>query len=456
MSLRIKRNYSIAVLIFAVFIILSYACSITLGEGDRDAYMVPACVVVMTLILYYAFKGLCKSRMVVLAVSLSWLFRIVLIPIDIATGLTRQPDQWGFLESAKRIAVGEAGSSNIAWINFINVEYTVFGISPFIVKLSNAFIGMIGIAIVMRCMREMKLTHRTYNMMSVILALSPMTILHGVTALREPVYYLSVSISVYCLWKWCVSGRTNALIAALLALVPAIYFHNGHIFIAIAYVVMFFVYKRRNRSKRIIIFVPIICVVVALLFHYAGSIKGGYFGALLDPNGIVEGFIKYVSSSNGYNSNGNSSYLIWTVNVAGLPQIILYTPLRMLYFIFGPMVWDVRRAEDALAVVCDSTIFLYLAYMLLKIRRRYGKKKSELKMIMPERWMFLVIGVFTIVIFSVPFAWGTITYGTAIRHRNCLLPLVCILIGICRDFLYSRHTYDFGNEDVRQNVGGYL
>ena len=454
MTIHIKQNYSIAVLVFAIYIFVCYAVSIIPSEGNHDTIMIPACIAVMTLVLYFLFKGLCKSRMVMTAVLFSWILRIILIPIDIATGLTRQPDQWGFLEAAKSISMGETGSSNIAWINFINVEYTFFGISAFIVKLINAFVGMIGIAIVMRCMKEMKLSHRTYKMMSVILAVSPMTILHSVTALREPVYYLSVSISIYCLWKWCKSGKTNAFISSLIALIPAIYFHNGNVFIAFAYVVMFFAYRRGGNLKKIIIFCPLICVGAALLFYYTRSINGGYFGALLNSNGIVEGLIKYVNSSNGYNAEGNSSYLIWTINVTSLSQIILYTPLRMVYFIFGPMIWDIRRVVDLFAFLGDSTIFLYLAYLLLKIRKHYGKRKNKLKTIMLERWMFLKIGVLTILLFSLPFSWGTITYGTAIRHRNCLLPWVCILIGICRDFLYNRPIYDFENKNVKSNMEG--
>lgn len=395
--------------------------------------MIVLWIVCFTIILAGVFQKLCITSNTKLIVILSWIIRIILVPIDMVTNITRQPDQFMFLGEAERVFSGEIESSVQDYSNLIALAYKIFGLSPLLIKLSNAFIGMLGLAVALHCMRRLSIEGKTYEIVTAMLAFSPITIFISVTALRDPIYYLSVTLSFFYFIKWVQEKRNIDFIITILVLVPSIYLHFGHAVIACVYFAIFFLSRRGKRTNRSIVKI-ILCLIgfVGLPLVLRSRITGQV--SMVLNGSFTQGLISYVSTSNVANSTGNSAYLEGTLDVNSFWQIILYTPLRMLYFLLSPMIWDISRGSDLLAFMTDSVVFIFAGVLFYQLHRKYKKAHRSLRRENPELWLILVSGIAVILAFSVPFGWGTITAGTAIRHRNCLLPLTCLMIAICKNY----------------------
>ena len=105
----------------------------------------------------------------------------------------------------------------------------------------------------------------------------------------------------------------------------------------------------------------------------------------------------------------------------GLTGIValLVAPLKMFYFMFSPIPLDWRGFGDIASFMFDSSIYVFLVGATI-----YGLFKSD----MPLRnkiFILLFIGI-TVLVYS----YGTQTAGTAMRHRNKIIPLLLITFAI--------------------------
>ena len=92
-------------------------------------------------------------------------------------------------------------------------------------------------------------------------------------------------------------------------------------------------------------------------------------------------------------------------------ELVWQSPIRLTYFLFAPFPWMVAEVSDIFGLV-DSALFFYLVARV--VRRRKG---------LPDRpATVLALGVFAAM--AVVVALGVSNYGTALRHRNKMLPLL--------------------------------
>ncbi len=82
--------------LIAVFIITSLISAVVNGLGDSEGIKIFSdilWVLSLSFILYFIFKELSISNHLFLLIALSWILRILLIPLDMVKGIARQPDQ---------------------------------------------------------------------------------------------------------------------------------------------------------------------------------------------------------------------------------------------------------------------------------------------------------------------------------------------------------------------------
>jgi len=95
-------------------------------------------------------------------------------------------------------------------------------------------------------------------------------------------------------------------------------------------------------------------------------------------------------------------------------DIVLQTPVRVIYFLFMPFPWKVSGLADFIGFI---DVFLYailIVYTAKAFRNldKYGR--------------FILLTILSVALVEiVVFAWGTSNFGTAIRHRQ---KVVCLLI----------------------------
>jgi hypothetical protein len=147
------------------------------------------------------------------------------------------------------------------------------------------------------------------------------------------------------------------------------------------------------------------------------------------------GFLSYSVAPNYTNTiQVGSGYLNnYTINSFG--DLILYVPLKIVYFLFSPMIWDIRGLQDLIAILFDSVFYLVLTINV--IAAFFGKCLNKRERLLIKALIFacvLVIGAYSM---------GTIAAGTAIRHRYKVLSFLIIITftqscGIIRSFFFDR------------------
>ena len=420
------------VVLFALVCVLSFLVSILMKD---DTGVIIICTLLISGIVIILFNDLHLSSYSWGIIIVSWLLRIIAIPIDMEYGISRQPDQYGFFRNAELIATNHLNSTaNVhLYAKWMAHLLNIFGISNYTVRLLNAFICMVGIYFTLKAVKHFKVSERYYYICISILALSPFTILFSICTLREATYFFLSSLSMYLLILWIKKEKIYYFILSIIATLPAFLLHSGYVCLTAVYVIVFLCSHVGKKRNRIIIKLVFLAMVLVLLPIVIKSEYMGHFSGLVSGNGIESGLIGYIKSSNGANVIlGGSSYLEWTVNVSSIWQILLYTPPRMVYFLFSPMVWDIRGIEDIFAVCTDSLIFV--AFIMLIVKSRVNGRRLEYK----ARMVF-ISGVLIVIFAAVLFGWGTITAGTAIRHRNFLLPILSIVFAVgCEETCENR------------------
>ena len=117
----------------------------------------------------------------------------------------------------------------------------------------------------------------------------------------------------------------------------------------------------------------------------------------------------------------------------------MYLPLLMFYFLYSPTPEMFRGVLDILTFVLNSIIFIYFTigtfYFYLKEKKKFTLLEKKIIKCLT------VSALLTIVVFSV----GTRNFGTAIRHRDKVLPILTVIFAISR----NRYIIEKEKEDER-------
>ena len=141
--------------------------------------------------------------------------------------------------------------------------------------------------------------------------------------------------------------------------------------------------------------------------------------------------------------SAGSAYLT-SISTTSLAQIGAYLPLFMFYFLYSPTPNMIRGMLDIVTLALNSSIYLYITFVGLIT---YKNVKSKLSQKEKKIVKSLLIGVvFTIAVFSV----GTRNAGTAMRHRDKILPFLIVIFAIIRNKYFMELKY---RKNQRRDIG---
>ena len=181
-------------------------------------------------------------------------------------------------------------------------------------------------------------------------------------------------------------------------------------------------FKRKNLYLLILLPFFLLPLITYFLGYYSipkiGSIKNlassKYYKEqnkkLLLEERIIWKINKATRSSK--NENG-ASYPKWTIP-NDLKEIIYLTPVRMIYFLYSPFPWDIRRLAHIVGFF-DGLLFMFLTYSVLQNYKNLYRN--------PQTRFLLLILFFYILIYS----FGVGNFGTSIRHRLKFVGVLIVL-----------------------------
>lgn len=286
----------------------------------------------------------------------------------------------------------------------LGVIYYIFGPYQFWGHFLNISFIMLAATKLMDIADLIGLTLKNKKIMIFLWLYMPIPFLMGYALLREASIYYFVVLSIYHFLKWTKDYRIWDMLIAILAIVIGAKYHDGLIAVAVPYLYAFIFYSRQNKKIKIN-FLNIACIVTALVLFlsFIGSEEGQ----------------EYIEKTNA-ETGGGSSYLT-SLKVETPVDFLLAGPVKAVYLIYSPMPWLIRGGMDLLTFFLDSSLWIYTTYLLFK---NYRNVESRYRILV----LCILLGGFV-------YGMGTLNTGTAIRHRNKLMPLALVLMMAIRNKL---------------------
>lgn len=385
-------------------------------------------------------------------VAIAWGVRIIYATINNSEIITFRGDP--FFDMAHGLYYGYnhvINGTHPVLTNYPSVlveEFNVFGINRLVTCYVNAFLTMVAIFYLLKCFSLLKFNQRIRTILLIVFSFNPFTILWGAEVFREAIYLPLVTVSLYFFIKWAMKRKPIQLVLAMAMIVPVAWLHSGYIMIAAGYVVVSLLYFKRITPNRIMyrlffIVVSVGVIALALFTLNIGELLD-YFSLVKDPEAFIAHFNNVQVNTN---SDAGSHYLAWMNGTTSIVLLLLYTPIRVFYFLYSPMIWDCYRIQDLISFMVDSLVFLIALILVFKymINRQWRTKGTDIYSIL------MIASVVIILLTAIPFAWGTFNAGTALRHRNCLLPFIYVQIGICISSKgINSYHYKVGESNILQ------
>lgn len=230
----------------------------------------------------------------------------------------------------------------------------------------------------------------------------PFNINYAVILGREAWILLFITISLYHFISWYVrNGNENLrLTLCVINLLIAMSMHSGVIGLLVGYFLAFISYDYKSNKIKItrksyigIFFLLVLCTIIV--------VEKDILLAKFMSNETMD-YIEYKNSS----EKAESAYLTW-LEYSSPEKVLLFSPLKLFYFLYSPIIFDWRGLNDALAFFLDSTVYMVATWFI------FTRKVEDERLKLLKKYLLVSFWVTTFL-----FAFGTNSSGDAIRHRE--------------------------------------
>lgn len=287
-------------------------------------------------------------------------------------------------------------------------SYSVFP-SRMILQYLNVVLGILILILIYKMLRVMKVNNKIINFSLLIPAFLPNAIINSAILKRENFIILFILISLYYFYKWFLTNKVKYIIVSLLFIIMASSFHSGVIGIIVGYAFAIIFYDHSSKRIKLKFKSFPIFVIVIIFFVILTALSSNTttkFSNITSIKDVID-----VADS----GRGGSQYFK-SIKINSVKNFILFSPIKMFYFLTSPLPTHWRGFGDILAFVTDGSVYLYFILNFFKLT----KKRNIID-------PFAVILIIMITTVTFMFGIGISNAGTAMRHRNKFLPIFVIL-----------------------------
>jgi hypothetical protein len=300
-------------------------------------------------------------------------------------------------------------SSNVRYYTiFTTLIYFIFGYNPMYMQLINAFIGTLTVIYVYKISNEL-FNEKIGKFSALIMALWPTHIMFSTMQMRDSVAIFFLVSFVYYFIIWSRYSGIRHLLYIMLLFLGSVLIRQQNaalILISIFPFLMYVLIKRSNKTTLPIILISAASILVGLIVFLRSS---GFFSTFS---------IDYIISEMNYRANlEDAGYLLW-MNYSNWYDIIIYSPLRLVYFVYSPFPWQVSSLQHVLAML-ESIVLIYFTISILK-NVKYVYRITNYRFGLLFFVAFCIIGLTANAIVDA-------NIGTAIRHKLQYIYLIVIL-----------------------------
>ncbi len=314
------------------------------------------------------------------------------------------------------------------YAKIIGILFYIIGPQRMVAQYLNVLIGLFVVIIVYKILTVLQIMPQIIKIVVLIAAFFPNSLVMSAILLREIIPTFFVALSLYSFIRWYKFGSNANLFLSLLMLGLSSMFHSGVIGIFIGYAFFYLFFKQESNK----FLFSSQTVVTFVLLGGVSLLASTQFGdALFGKFQKVEEIDDILATAN--TRLGNSTYLTgMTINT--LPQLIIYGPIKMFYFLTSPLPMNWRGGMDIFSFVFDSSLYFITLWFIWKNWQTLRDRKP------------LIIGlIITLIGVAFIFGIGVGNAGTAIRHRQKIIPLMLILLAVMMDekSKYNLYRYNF-------------
>lgn len=406
-------------------LLFSLLLSIPLGFTAWHYLEIPiSSVLILSLIIGYVFignlhyvKDLSLRAIYVVAGIVKWILLIVMAHFK--PGFLSGVDWANF----HRYALDTIGSSHSLFglynnsldffVFVMSVIYKVFGPYPDQMYLLIFACSLLVFRFVYKTVILIGGSERLAAFSGILIMLWPVNIIYSTTLVREVPIQLVVAASFYFFVKHLKSNRNIDMVWACVLAVFAALIHSGMIALLAVY---FYVYAQggAKQRKRMFSLKALIGTFVLMTILLISPLGAGVTSRFADLNSIDT-----VNQQYEFQLEASTTYIESTASSFG--DFVLTAPYRFVMFALSPLPWQVNSFETLISWIMDGLIQLMVVFLLYRAWRRSRNADSFLRNI-------IVSGLLGIVAIYAVFAMGTNNYGSAMRHRTKVLPVVVVVL----------------------------
>lgn len=347
---------------------------------------------------------------------MGFLLRLILLIFSV-TDIIPVPDAHVDAETFHEVSVSNQSFSITNWENrtnytiILSILYAVTDCSRWFAQFVNLTFGVYVLIYIRRILCTLKVDHNTKKTIMLIAAFMPFLNIYSVVLMREAWVSFFVVFSLYHFICWYIGRGNNSvnIVLTIVGLMLAMFMHAGAIGILVGYSFAFLTYYRKQNCMKIssstyvaFFFLGIFALILFLNIEiFAAKLMTSDIGAYAEKKSAGEG--------------GGSDYLTW-LDLSSPINMLIFSPLKMFYFLYSPVILDWRGMNDIAAFLLDS-LFYIIATWIIITRRVVNPKYKLLK-----RYLIIAFFVTTFL-----FSFGTANTGTAIRHRAKIASIVLVL-----------------------------
>ncbi len=291
-----------------------------------------------------------------------------------------------------------------------------FGINIFYMYYFVCFCSLIAFKYMVLMAKEMTEDDELAQKCGILFLVWPVLLMHASTFLRENQCNLLFILSFHNFVLFVKNHKPVNFASAIFWAVLAAMTHSGMIALVICYCIFGSMVSKSGEIK----FSPVKIVFGFMLIlglmssSFSDSMTEKFKGA--EDAQSVEEFTNMVSTEQAAEAA--------TMYISGTPsnpiKLLLLEPYLLLMFIFSPLPYQVHSVGQGISFLIESIpqfLIVRATYLYLVVERQKGT--SQIK-------GYKTMGLWTLLLFYFIFSLGTTCYGTAIRHRSKITPMLLV------------------------------
>ncbi len=360
-----------------------------------------------------------------------FILRIIILLVDLGEGKTIIPhsgdDSENFYKTGIEISMN-TGLLNTEvygglYSKLLGILFYLYGDDRLFVQFLNIVVTMTVILIVIQIFRMLDIPGLIQMILVALLAFYPHSLIFSSILVRESMISMTVVLSLYFFIRWFKYGGAIYAVLSVLAILAGASFHTAVIGILFGYLFGFIFYNHTERTLKFSVesVVPftVFAVITTYIIVFPDVVSGLPIANKVDQ--------VLTNNDNVYeavtSARGDTAYLA-NLEVNNLFQLLLLSPVKVVYFITSPMPWNISNFNELISFLLDGVF--YLTAMIIFIKNFHLVKSRP------------ILAILLISIFAgwFIFGLGISNAGTALRHRFKFFYIVIVALGI----IWSKRT----------------